>query len=292
MSETARPIVVLGGTGQLGRALRRELDGRGERVLAPTEAEFDLHGVERIPERLESMRPRALVNAAAFTDVALAELDRHREEAFRLNGEVPGRLAETARRLGVPLIHVSTDYVFDGARREPYRETDPPGPIQVYGESKLLGERRVLQAYPEALVARTSTLYGHGREGRPHYIDAILAQARSKPLLEVVRLPVSSPTFAADLARGLLELLDVGASGLVHVVNSGACSRLELARESVRIAGLADRVELRERPEPPGELRRPAYSVLDTSRFVELVGKPLRPWDEALRGYISQLSRG
>ncbi len=185
----------------------------------------------------------------------------------------------------MPLIHVSTDFVFDGKLGRPYIETDPTGPVQVYGESKLLGEQAVVAAYPEALVARTSTLYGHGRK-QPHYVDAILAQARSKDVLEVVRLPVSSPTFATDLARGLVALWRVAASGLVHVVNDGACSRLELARESVRLAGLAGRVEVRERAEPPGGVRRPAYSVLDTSRFAELTGGKLRRWDAALDEYV------
>lgn len=285
MSEAVRPVVVLGGTGQLGRALQQELRARGRPVLAPARSELDLQRIEDIPERIESMRPHAVINAAAFNDVAGAELDRHREEVFRLNRDVPGRLAEAARRLGAPFVHVSTDYVFDGTRERPYRESDSTAPLQVYGESKLLGEQTVLEAYPEALVARTSTLYGHGRE-RPHYVDAILARARHRDALEVVRLPISSPTYATDLAAGLLELLRVGAGGVVHVVNAGECSRLELARESVRLAGLGDRVEVRERPEPPDDPRRPAYSVLDTSRFAALTGGPLRSWNEALRDYI------
>ena len=292
MKKATGPVVVLGGTGQLGRALEQGLRVRGRAVLAPVRSELDLQRIEDIPERISSMQPSAVINAAAFTDVAGAELDRRHDEVLRLNCDAPKCLAETARGLGVPFVHVSTDYVFDGTRERPYLESDPTAPLQVYGESKLMGEQAVLQAYPQACVARTSTLYGHGRARRPHYIDAILAQARQRDALDVVRLPISSPTYATDLAAGLLELLRVGADGVVHVANAGACSRLELARESVRLAGLDDRVEVRERPAPPDDLRRPAYSVLDTSRFAVLTGSPLRSWNAALRDYIRQAFGG
>ena len=279
------PVVVLGGTGQLGRALLLALSDRGEQVAAPGRDEVDLERTDRIAGRLEAMRPRALINASAFNDVAGAELEANREPAFRINRDAPRMMAETAARLGVPLIHVSTDYVFDGDLRRPYVETDLPRPIQVYGESKLAGEQAVIEEYPAALVVRTSTLYGHGR-AQPHYVDAILAQARTKEVLEVVQPPVSSPTLATDLARGLLALLDAGAEGVVHYVNDGACSRLELAREAVKLSGLAGRVEVRERPEPAEAVRRPAYSVLDTGRFTAITGTKPRSWQTALADYI------
>jgi dTDP-4-dehydrorhamnose reductase len=179
---------------------------------------------------------------------------------------------------------VSTDYVFDGCKREPYSESDPTGPIQTYGRSKLEGEQAVLQVDPDALIARTSTLYGRACRPRPNYVDAVLQQARDHGRLEVVRTPVASPTYAADLAEALLDLLGCEARGVVHVVNAGACSRLELAAEAVRLAGLA--VDVRERAAPPGDLPRPAYSALETRRFERITGRAMRPWPVALADYL------
>jgi dTDP-4-dehydrorhamnose reductase len=138
------------------------------------------------------------------------------------------------------------------------------------------------------LIARVSTLFGPGRGSRPHYVDAVLRQAERSDRLEVVRLPVSSPSYAPDLARALLKLLQVGASGVVHVVNDGQCSRLELARETIRLAEPGRRVEVRERPAPADALARPDFSVLDTSLLAKLIGARLRPWGEALREYVEE----
>jgi dTDP-4-dehydrorhamnose reductase len=281
-----RPVLIIGGTGLLGEALRRELESLGELFVAPRKEELDLREVDRLHDRLKGIAPHAVVNAAAFTDVAQAESPRQREQVIQLNRDGPAGLAAACTRLGVPLIHVSTDYVFDGRKREPYRESDPVNPLQAYGRSKLEGERAVSAAFGDAVVARTSTLYGPGRRKRPHYVDAVLRQAHERDTLRVVRAPVSSPTYAPDLARALLRLLECRASGLVHVVNAGGCSRLELAREAIRLAGLEKRVEVRERAEPPGSLDRPAYSVLDSSRYTALTGSAVRSWADALREYL------
>lgn len=283
--------VVLGGSGMLGRSLLRELAGRGEAAIAPSRRELDLNEVESIRQHLAALGPSAVINAAAFTNVAQAEQAAHHAEVYRLNREAPGGLAETCRELQVPLVHLSTDYVFDGRKQQPYREDDPVAPLQVYGHSKLEGEIEVLDRHPEALVVRTSTLFGPGRTERPHYVDAVLRQARETGRLELARLPVSSPTYSLDLARGLLELLRVGAVGLVHLVNAGACSRLELAAETLRLTGLAGRVEVQERPAAEPTARRPDYSVLDTRLYTRLTGDVLRPWQHALRDYLEGTER-
>jgi dTDP-4-dehydrorhamnose reductase len=283
-----RRIVVLGGTGLLGEALVRALEARRLEFVAPVRETLDLADLSRIEKRLDTLEPSAVINTAAFTDVAQAELPSNRGEVFALNAEAPGRLAAACAALGVPLAHVSTDYVFDGLKARPYVEDDSVAPLQVYGRSKLEGERAVLAAHAESLVLRVSTLFGPGRRSRPHYVDAVLAQARRRPRLDVVRLPVSSPTYAPDVAEAMLDLLQSGVRGLFHVVNAGQCSRLELARETVRLAGLAERVEIRERAAPAGDLQRPAYSVLDTGRLARHTGRPMRPWDEALCDYLEQ----
>jgi dTDP-4-dehydrorhamnose reductase len=285
--KTARPILIIGEAGLLGEALRGELARRRRPHTVPSLAELDLGREKSITDCLDRSRPGAVINAAAFTDVARAELPEHLDEVMRVNRDGPGWLAAACARAGLPLIHVSTDYVFDGRKAAPYREDDPVAPLQVYGCSKLAGERAVLEACPGALVARTSTLFGPGIRSRPHYVDAVLGQAERGGPLSLVRLPVSSPTYAPDLAKALLRLLDVETRGIVNVANSGACSRLELAREAIRLAGYEERVELSERPESPGGPARPAYSALDLTRYAGLAGEPPRAWQEALADYVA-----
>jgi dTDP-4-dehydrorhamnose reductase len=290
-STDSRPVLVIGSSGMLGSSVVRDLERRGRSGLAPGRDRLDLLDTN-LGTVLDELDPSAVINAAAFTDVQRAERAEHRALVFRINRDAPAHLARACRRLGIPLVHVSTDFVFDGAQREPYREEDPVGPLQVYGRSKLEGEQGVFRAHPEALVVRTSTLFGPVAPGRSHYVDSILRQSRQGGELGVVRPPVSSPTYVPDLARGIVDLLERRATGCVHLVNHGAASRLELARETVRLAGLANQVEIVERPVPQGDLERPAYSVLDTSRFSELTGDSPRPWREALREYLEPVSPG
>lgn len=280
------PVVVLGGSGLLGAALTRALASLGRPHAAPPRDELDLRRLAELPARLAALSPSALVNASAFTDVAAAERAETRDEVFLLNRDVPAALARAARALAIPFLHVSTDYVFDGAKGRPYDEDDRPNPLQVYGASKLEGELRVREAYPRALVARTSTLYGPTDRARATYVDAILAQANRERVLSVVELPISSPTHAPDLAALLVALLDAGAEGVVHAVNDGACSRLELSRAIVSESGRADSVEVRAKPAPDGGLRRPRDSSLSVDRIAAILGRRPRPWREALREYV------
>jgi dTDP-4-dehydrorhamnose reductase len=278
-------ILVVGGSGMLGQALCRRLDELQRDYQAPSHDRFDVASAD-CDETFVRLRATAVINASAHTDVAAAETPTGQPLAYRLNRDAPERLALACARLALPLIHVSTDYVFDGTRTTPYTEEDPTAPLQVYGASKLAGEQRVLAACPRAVVARTSTLYGPGRRGRPHYIDAVLEQARTHGALQLVRPPVSSPTYAPDLAAALIELLDVGATGVVHTTNEGQCSRFEFAAAAVRFAGWSGRVELQERPVDPSGLSRPEYSVLCGERYRKLTGNSTRPWGTALQEYV------
>ncbi len=284
-------IGILGGTGLLGRAVSAELARRGRAFIAPPRDAFDLADAATIDVRLEALRPAAIVNLAGFTDVAAAERPENGSAATLLNAVLPGLLAAACARLAIPFVHVSTDYVFDGAKRTPYLEDDPVNPSQVYGATKLEGEKTAVAGNPRVLIIRVSTLYGPGRPQRPAYVDAILAQARARAAegggaIEVVEPPVASPTYAPDVAPALLDLLDRGAIGIVHVVNDGAASRLELATAAVALAGLDERVTVRVRPEPPSGLRRPAYSVLDTTKLFGLIGRRLPPWRDGLARYV------
>jgi len=277
------PIVIVGATGQVGVALRRRLDREKRTYVALGPRELDLTA-PNVVDQVTRLEPTAVINAAAWTDVRGAEHAANRTLVWEVNCHGPRRLAAGCVAAGIPLVHISTDYVFDGRASDPYKEDEPPNPLQVYGASKLAGELAVARVYPAALIARTSTVYGDRPEGPLHYVDAILARVREHGALEVVRLPVSSPSYTADIADALVNLLDVRAEGLVHIVNKGAASRLELAREAVRLAGFD--IEVGERSEPPDDLERPNSSVLDTSHYRELTGKSMRPWQEALSDYV------
>ena len=279
-------LLVLGAHGMLGRALVELLEKQGRSFHAPGRADLDLTDPQALASALESLAPSAILNAAAFTDVAAAEDPAQKALVMALNRDLPARLGVYAARRGIPVVQVSTDFVYDGRLDRPYLETDATAPLQMYGRSKLEGERELLAALPEALIARTSTLYGPGERPRPHYVDAILAQARTKESFSVVETPISSPTCTTDLAVMLLALLDAKAQGVVHTVNDGGCSRYELAKASVEEAGLSDRSKVLSRPEPEGGLPRPARAILDVTHYRQIVGIRPRPWREALREYV------
>ena len=287
-------ILILGGTGLLGRAMVSRLARLRRPFQAPGRAALDLTDPAAVVAAIEAMRPAAVFNLSGFTDVAAAERSENLRAVTALNAELPTALAAACARRRTPFVHVSTDYVFDGGKTTPYGERDPVNPLQIYGATKLLGEKGVIAADPGALIARVSTLYGPDRAHRPAYVDAILAQARAMDEagggeLAVVERPVASPTYAPDVAPALLDLLDRRASGLVHVVNEGAASRLELASATVALAGFAGRVAVGIRPEPPNALSRPAYSVLDTRKLQTLIGRRLPAWDDALARYVREL---
>jgi dTDP-4-dehydrorhamnose reductase len=286
----AGPLLIIGGSGLLGEALTTELSTAGQRFLAPARGQLDLAREGELERYIDDQRPSALINAAAFTDVARAELPESLPEVSLLNLLAPRRMAQACARLHIPFVHISTDYVFDGAKSSPYREDDAVSPLQVYGRSKLDGENAVRETCPAAVVVRTSTLFGPGRRARPHYIDAVLRKASCGGQLDLVRLPISSPTYAPDLALAILRLLDAGAKGTVHVSNAGSCSRMELAVEAIRLAGPAFRVNVGERAESAEGPARPSYSVLDGSRYIKLTGRSMRSWSEALAAYIDNHS--
>lgn len=239
----------------------------------------------------ESLRPLLasgevglVVNCAGYTNVDRAESEP--ELAMSANAHGAGVLAGLCARFGVHLVHLSTDYVFDGrAPGRPYREDDPAEPLSVYGRSKLMGEQMVRQAHPGALVVRSAWLFGPGRD---NFVSKVLAIARSGRPLRVVRDQVGSPTYTLDLARALLDLGRRRAPGLLHLVNRGLASRYELARQALVLAGLDPEAVT---PIATAELgqpaARPAWSVLESRRAARLLGGPLPVWLDGLRRYIN-----
>jgi dTDP-4-dehydrorhamnose reductase len=281
---------IAGCRGQLGRALveRVAAEPRFELVGA-VGREADLLDRHKIVERFDelALAPHVVVNAAALTQVDRCE--REPAAAARDNAQLPAALAEACAQRGIRLVHVSTDYVFAGDSQRAYREHDEPRPLNVYGRSKLEGERRVLAAAPDALIVRTSWLFGRGR----NFIAAILAQAedrragRASGPLRVVDDQHGRPTYARELADAIVYLVERAASGLYHVANRGVASWWELARASLDAAGYAALTIERIRTD---ELKlaapRPLHAVLDCAK-AEAFGVKMSDWRDAVRSYLA-----
>jgi dTDP-4-dehydrorhamnose reductase len=272
-------IYITGANGLVGRELMREASARHE--VVNTER-IDVRDAVAVSEAIGSTRPDWVIHLAAFTDVDGAEA--RNEEAHAVNADGTSHVARGARAAGARLLVMSTDYVFDGEKGAPYVEEDFPAPLCAYGRSKLAGERVAKAVLPDCLIARSSWIYGQHRR---NFVDAILDQA-GKPQITVVEDEEGSPTYAVDLARGLLELVDVGARGIVHVVNAGGVSRADLARAVLRLAGEnPSKVVPTTRARLGRPAMRPAYSVLSTARYQSLAGQPLRSWEDALADYVT-----
>jgi dTDP-4-dehydrorhamnose reductase len=280
---------VLGARGQLGSALVECLAARGVPCEARGSGELDVADAGALRRALAELRPAAVLNAAAYTDVDGCERDPARAEAVNARG--PAALAALCAELGSRLLHVSTDYVFDGSASAPLRETDPVAPLSEYGRSKLAGERAVLAASPGFVAVRTSWVFGRGK----NFIASVRARAETvlrDPAagpLRVVDDQFGSPTYAEDLAPALVDLLDRGGRGLYHLANRGVASRLELARFALRAlgAGLADlEIQPVKTVDFPLPAQRPLYTVLDCSRAAAR-GVELRSWQDAVRAYLA-----
>jgi dTDP-4-dehydrorhamnose reductase len=278
--------LVTGAHGQLGQALVRLL---GDRVAwAGGRDELDVRDPSAVRRVVAAARPDVVINATAYNKVDAAESEP--AEALAVNAEGPLHLARAAGEAGARIVHVSTDYVFDGRGTRPYAETDPPNPIGAYGVSKLSGELLVAGATPAHLIVRTSGVFAAGgsRAKGGSFVERILARARAGEPLRVVADQVFSPTYAPDLAQAILALLDRGALGVVHVTNQGTCSWHEMASAALELAGLRGvPVQAIRAEQLAAAARRPAWSVLDNARWRALGLPPLRPWREALREMLA-----
>jgi dTDP-4-dehydrorhamnose reductase len=272
--------LVVGADGQLGRELVARL--REDLVWSGGRAELDVTNGNAVLTVLERVRPDVVFNAAADNRVDRAEIEPGR--ALEVNALAAHALALAARETGARTVHFSTDYVFDGEGERPYREDDAVHPLSCYGVSKLAGELMVAAADPAHLTVRTSGVIGSGgsRQKGGSFVERILAQAREGRPLRVVADQRFAPTIAGDLAAAAIALARAGVQGLVHVTNEGSCSWHELAVAALELAGVVVPVEAITAAELGLPARRPAYSVLDTTRYRGLGQPPLRSWREAL----------
>jgi dTDP-4-dehydrorhamnose reductase len=279
----AGKLLITGAAGQLGRALMQEADRRGWEAAGTDAHDLDITDLETVRRELDRRRPAVVINGAAATRVD--DLESDPDTALRVNALGPRNLAVACRRLGITLVHLSTDYVFDGAKAGPYVEWDETGPLSVYGRSKLLGEEWVRQQCPDHFIVRTAWLYGMPGA---NFVTAILGKSgRMGPdgELKVVADQRGAPTSALALAPQLLALAETEAFGTYHATCQGETTWYEFARLILETAGVRVRVTPCTTGEYPLPARRPANSVLE-NRLLQLAGLDLMPaWEAAFRQF-------
>jgi len=280
-------IAVIGANGQLGGDLVVAFSENGDEVRALTHAEIEIADLESASLGLADIRPEVIVNTAAMHHVENCE--REPGKAFSVNALGPRNLALGARELGAVLMHVSTDYVFDGDKGSPYVEDDNPRPLNVYGITKLAGEHFVRCTTDKHFVIRTSGLYGKRpcrAKGGLNFIELMLKLAKERGEVHVVDDEMVSPTSTTELAKQIVQLSRSNSYGLYHATAEGSCSWYEFAQEVFALTNTPVRLKVAAPGEFPAKVARPKYSVLE-NRALKTGGlNILRPWQDALRQYL------
>ena len=281
-------IAIIGAGGRLGAALAREYS-RDLEVTSFARSQLDLGELNRVRSALAETKFELLINCAALTNVDYCESNR--EEAFLVNAEGPGLLAEIANEKSAKLVHFSTDYVFDGKKSDPYTEEDKAVSLSVYGKSKREGERRVREVSSQHLVVRLSWVFG---PDKPSFIDQIIQRAREDDVVTAVADKFSAPTYTIDVVSWLRLAIDKSANGILHLANNGGCSWQEWAQYAVDVCG---GLGIRLKAERIGAVsladmknfvaQRPVHTVLSTAKFAALTGVKPRHWRDAVAEYIT-----
>ncbi|MBV9926280.1 MAG: dTDP-4-dehydrorhamnose reductase [Acidobacteria bacterium] len=279
-------VFVTGSGGLVGGCLARRF-GRGHEVLAPRRAELDVTDEGAVRRFVKETRPQLFVNCAVL---GVDECERDPAAARAVNTDATRTLAAAAAEVGAGFLHFSTNYVFDGEGRAPYAEQDEPRPVNVYGLTKLEGERAAFESNPRTFVVRTSWVFGAGKESFLSTAHRELAAGRR---VRAIKDTWASVTFVGDLVSRVEEILGKGLHGLYHVVNEGVCTYEEFAREAARLAGLDDEeaarlIETVTESQVRRPARRPRYSPLRSAATAELQLPPLRHWREALAEFSRQ----
>ncbi|MBI3495575.1 dTDP-4-dehydrorhamnose reductase [Candidatus Berkelbacteria bacterium] len=274
-------ILITGAQGQLGYHLKQVF--QDDELYLGDVGNLDIVNSSALSRVFRSFQPELVIHGAAYTAVDRAEDER--AKAYAVNRDGSANLAKLAREYDIPMLMISTDYVFDGKAKRPYRETTKPKPLSVYGASKVAGEQAVAEITPKHWIVRTAWLFGGGREHR-NFVRTMLELARSQKVLNVVNDQIGSPTYAHDLALALRELVNHKLPyGVWHIANSGSASWAQFAQEILKIKGLINRVK----PMKSGLLKRkalrPSYSVLNCEK-ARKAGIMTRPWQEALADFL------
>ena len=275
--------LIIGGKGLLGKNIAPVFDKTFDLTICDIDT-WDITDRGSGESHIERYRPDVLINLAAMTDVDGCE-DK-REPAERINAHGAGIVADLCREHNVRFVHISTDYVFDGTKTLPYKENDIPNPISVYGNTKLMGERAVLEKNPLSLIIRAQWLYGKGGE---NFITKVVKIAKQSGTLRVVNDQRGSPTYAKDLAEPLIALIEKGKTGIYHLANSGSCTWFDFAGEIFRLLEIDTAIIPISSDELERKAKRPSYSVFDMWKFQKDTGLKMRLWQEALGEYVTMI---
>jgi dTDP-4-dehydrorhamnose reductase len=280
-------ILITGGGGQLACDLEDLLQG-GAEVHAPPRGELDITDDRAVGSLFASLRPTQVINCAAFHNVEVCE--REEDQAFAVNSQAVKRLGARCAQLDAKLVHLSTNYVFDGTATEPYDEDDLPRPGSIYAISKLAGEHAALAYAPGSLVVRTAGLYGlNGSASKGgNFVTRMISRAHEQGDLTVVADQSLTPTFTADLAAAILAALDVGLTGILHATNSGSTSWHGFTEAIMELAGVDTPVRAGTTTIAPGNADRPLNGVLRSSASERAGLDPMRPWRTALTDYMQR----
>ncbi|MBE6498732.1 MAG: dTDP-4-dehydrorhamnose reductase [Methanobrevibacter sp.] len=273
-------ILITGSNGMLGHDLEEVLKDSHELVLT-TSKTLDITDKDKTMKIIKENKPDVVINSAAYTDVDGCETNQ--DLAYAVNGEGVRNLALACREVDCPLVHVSTDYVFDGSARDPIAEDGEIGPISVYGKSKLQGEEAIQEILDKFFIVRTAWLYGINGKNFPR---TMLELAENHPEITVVYDEVGTPTYTPDLAYGISQLIETDYYGIYHLTNSGSCSWCEFARYIFKIAERDVKVIPVTASEFSRPAPRPSYSVLKNEKWIENGFEPLRDYKEAISEYI------
>lgn len=278
-------IVVIGADGQLGTDLCKVIPESEQ--ISLTLKDIDITDQAKTLAVINAHSPEVVINTAAYHHVDKCE--DHRELAFSVNADGAKNVAMACKQVGALMVHISTDYVFDGKKKNPYVETDPPHPLSVYAESKLTGERLVRDTLAKHFIVRSTGLYGAAGclgKGGTNFVEGMLKRAASQPELKVVTDEVLSPTYTLDLAKKINELVRTEHFGLYHIVNQGSCSWYDFTVKIFELLGKKIVIHKVTSADFPTKAKRPQYSVLKNAALAKLGLDDLRPWQEALKAYL------
>lgn len=280
-------VAVLGGNGQLGEDVAAAFRQEGDQVTALTHQDVEIASKESVLQCLENVRPEIVINTAAFHHVEKCEAEP--AQAFAANAVGARNVAQATRSIGAALLHISTDYVFDGLKNSPYTEQDAPMPLNVYGNSKLAGEYFARAENPRHFVVRVSGIYGSHpcrAKGNLNFVELMLKLSRERDELRVVNDEFVTPTPTAEVAKQLVVLSRTSDYGLYHATSEGGCSWYEFAQAIFELSGVKVKLEPARPGEFPAKVARPKYSVLENAALKRSSRNVFQHWKKGLEQYL------
>ena len=274
-------ILVTGSTGQLGSDVVKELLKRGYSTLSPNRSEFNLCSEDSIRNNILNSNCEAIVHCAAYTQVDKAEDEK--DLCIKINATATKHIVKCAKILDIPMIYISTDYVFDGTKDGEYTENDETNPINIYGESKLAGEKYVQEILDKYYIVRTSWVFNINGK---NFIETMLRLSKANNQLSIVNDQIGSPTYTKDLSRLLVDMLETSKYGLYHATNEGYCSWYEFANTIFKLANINIDIKAINSNEYASRAKRPLNSKLSKDKLIEYGFKPLPHWEDALKDYL------